>query len=93
MREHFSHPGGMVSMIGCVIDGAIGLDQNGELVAVDGQERQNFIEQRVVKGDLAHRFWMRTYRSYLTLADQGFGKGLGVFFALNEGSIHGGDCY
>ena len=37
MREHFSHPGGMVSMTGCVIDGAIGPDQNGELVAVDGR--------------------------------------------------------
>ena len=93
MREHFSHPGGMVSMTGCVIDGAIGPDQNGELVAVDGQERQNFIEQRKVKGDLVHRFWMRTDRSYLTSADQGFGKGLGDFFTLNKGSIHGGDCY
>ena len=79
MREHFSHPGGMVSMTGCVIDGAIGPDQNGELVAVDGQERQNFIEQRMVKGDLVHRFWMRTDRSYLTSAGQGFGKGLGDF--------------
>ena len=93
MWEHFSHPGGMVSMTDCVIDGAIGPDQNGELVAVDGQERQNFIEQRVVKGDLLHRFWMRTDRSYLTSADQGFGKGLGDFFTLNKGSIHGGDCY
>ena len=90
MREHFFHLGGMVSMTGCVIDGAIGLDQNGELVAVDGQERQNLIEQRVVKGDLVHGFWMPADRSYLTSADQGFGRGLGDFFTLNEGSIHGG---
>lgn len=66
-------------MTGCLIDGAIGPDQNGELVAVDGQERKIFIKQRVVKGDLVHRFWMRTDRSYLTSANQGFGKGLGDF--------------
>ena len=90
MREYFSRPAGMVSMTGCVIDGAIGLDQNSEFVAVDGQEPQNFIEQRVVKGDLQHRFWMRTDRSYLASADQGFGRGLGDFFTLNEGPIHGG---
>jgi hypothetical protein len=51
------------------------------------------MRERMVKGDLVHRFWMRTDRSYLTSADQGFGKGLGDFFTLNKGSIHGGDCY
>jgi hypothetical protein len=66
-------------MIGCVIVGAIGMDQNGEFIAVDGQERQNSIEQCVVKDDLVHRFWRRTDRSYVTSADQNFGKGLGDF--------------
>ena len=77
-------------MIGCVIDGAIGLDQNGELVAVDGQERQKSIEQRVGEDDLVHRFGVRADWSNVTTADQGFRKGLSDLFAQDKGPVHGG---
>jgi signal transduction histidine kinase len=89
-RQHLSHPDGVVGVVGDVITGAVGMDQDREPVAVDGQERRKFVEQQVGEDDLVHRLGMRADRSDVTTADQGIGKNLSDFFAQGKGPVHGG---